>query len=292
MDSTLTYTVKAGDGYISLARFVFEQSPRAYIQSLAKRYDMLKEAAAKIESDLKSEYINFKLVLNQKVTLHSDPGYYVPRLSLIAKHDSLTQQATKKATSVAQDDNYFVIHNTAGNYDDEQLEHLVSTKKSGAGHAYISKKGKVFKIWPYNSPKGWATRSEWNKYKPDLRGKLVHIELVYTASESPTEEQYKALADIYKETKDVFNKYLPITGHREIDRGIKGGHSDPIGFDFKHFYKILKSKGIPIEDIKKQDQNRFDKDTQCEHEWSWPPTLEGITFLKVSADVYKSKGCK
>lgn len=292
MDSTLTYTVKIGDGFIAIARFIFEQSPRPYIQSLAKRFDMLQEAARKIESELKHGHLNFKLKAGQKLKLNSDPGHYIPRLSILSNTASLPQQAKKKATTVIEDDNYFVIHNTSGNYDDEQLERLVSTKKSGAGHAYISKKGKVFKIWPYNSPKGWATRSEWNKYKPDLRGKLVHIELVYTAKESPTEEQYNALADIYKETKSVFNKYLPITGHKEIDRGIKGSHSDPVGFDFDHFYKILKNKDVPTDDIKKQDQSRFNRDNHCEHEWSWPPTLEGSTFLKVSADVYISKGCK
>ena len=291
MDTTFIYTVKSGDGFIGIARYIFSQSPRSYIQGLVKRYDMMKETAEKIEADLKSEYIGFKLAVNQKITLHSDPGYYIPRLALVANHASLSQQAKKKATAIAHDDSYFVIHSTDGNLKDEYLSKLVNDKKTGSGHAYINKQGSIFKIWPYNSVNGWATRSERSEKKPELRGKLVNIELVYGASESPTEDQYKVLADIYIETKSLFNKWLPIAAHREIDRGIPGGHSDPKGFDFNHFYSVLKNKNVPIESINKQSQERFNQAPWCEHKWSWPPVLTGTKFLKISDEEFKAKGC-
>jgi len=168
----------------------------------------------------------------------------------------------------------------------------VSSKKIGAAHAYIVKDGTVYQIWPYNNANGWATRAEWTVNKPELRGKMVHIELVYKLKEVPTEEQYQALADIYIESKKIFNKWLPIASHREIDREIKGGHQDPIGFDFTYFYSILRKRNVPIDTIEKQSQDRFNKNTQCEHQWVWPPMLKGENFPKVSANIFKSKGCK
>jgi len=51
MDTTLKYAVKGGDGYLSLACYIFSQSSRSYIQGLVKRYDLMKEADEKIEAD-------------------------------------------------------------------------------------------------------------------------------------------------------------------------------------------------------------------------------------------------
>jgi len=84
---------------------------------------------------------------------------------------------------------------------------------------------------------------------------------------------------------------LPIISHREVDRGIKGGHIDPVDFEFKRFYEILKKKDVPIDSIEKQSQQRFDQMPWCEHAWIWPPVLSGSNFKKVTADIYKAKGC-
>lgn len=290
MESTLTYTVAQGDGYLTIARYIFSQSPRPYIQSLVNRYDLMKEVAKKIESDLTSEYLNFKLTVGQKVKVLTDPGYYIPRLAVVAKHDSLPAQAKKKATTTVQDDCYFVIHSTVSGMSDSKLKIMLDSKKKGAGHAYIKKDGTIVQIWPYNDPNGWATKAEYKK--PELRGKLVNIELIYKEGESPTEQQYQALANIYLETNKLFNKWLSIVSHREVDRGIPDGHEDPKEFKFNHFYEILKSNNVPIDDINKQSQDRFNQMPWCEHTWTWPPILDGLKFKRVSADVFKTKECE
>lgn len=292
MEATLNYTVKTGDGYLTIARYIFSQSHRHYIQNLVSRYDLMKEAATKIEAELKAQYLNFKLKVGQTLKLHADPGHYIPRLAAQANHGSLKHQAKKKSTTSAQEDYYFVIHSTEGNLKDSALEKLKSDKKVGAGHAYINKEGTIFKIWPYNSPNGWATRTERTENKPELRGKLVNIELVYGNNEEPTEKQYQALAEIYLETKELFGKWLSIAAHREIDRGIKGGHKDPIGFKFDYFYSILKNKSVPTDAINKQSQIRFNQSPWCEHKWDWPPVLTGTTFAKVTDKEFIAKGCK
>lgn len=292
METTLNYTVKTGDGYLAIARYIFSQSHRSYIQGLVKDYLVMKEAAKSLEADLKHSYINFKLKVGQILKLHADPGYYIPRLALKAEHGSPITKAAKKSKSPAVNDYYFVIHSTVGNLKDDALEKKIKDKVVGTGHAYINKEGTVFKIWPYNSPKGWATRTERTENKPVLRGKLVNIELVYGKGEEPTEKQYNALADIYIETKELFGKQLSIAAHREIDRGIKGGHSDPAGFKFNYFYTILKNKSVPTDSINKQTQARFNQSPWCEHKWSWPPELTSTTFAKVTDAEFIAKGCK
>jgi len=292
MDSTLNYTVKQKDGYLSLARHVFNQSPRPYIRSLVKRYDIMKEVAEKIEVDLKYDHFNFRLKVGQRLVLHTDPGHYIPRLGLIANQASPKTRARINATkSLAQGDRYFVVHSTSGNIKNTALEDWKKRKRTGLGHAYIKKNGGVFSLWPYTDARGYATKVELLK-KPELRGKLVNIELIYGEDESPNEAQYQKLADIYIETKALLKTWLPITAHREIDRGLKNGHKDPANFNFDYFYKVLKKKGVPIDSIKKQGQQRFNQLPWCEHKWGWPPVLTGLKFQKVTAKVYKAKGCK
>jgi len=291
MEDTLDYTVKKGDGYLAIARYIFSQSHRAYIQSLTSRYDLMSETAKKLEANLKQENKNFKLKVGKTLKLHADPGYYIPRLSTQANHGSLKFQAKKKSTSHPANDNYFVIHSTVSNYSENKINNLKKNKPVGAGHAYITKKGELIQIWPYNNSKGWATKVEKFK-KKDLRGKIVNIELIYGTNEQPTEEQYKALAEVYLETKKIFDKWLPIAAHREIDRGIPDGHEDPEGFKFKHFYDLLEKKGVPIKSIEKQSPERFERMPWCEHEWVWPPVLSGLSFRKLDRGEQIIKGCK
>ena len=108
MEATLNYTVKTGDGYLSIARYIFSQSHRTYIQTLVSRYDLMSKVAKKLEADLSQQYLNFKLKVGQTLKLHADPGHYIPSLAVQANHGSLKTQATKKATTTAQNDNYFV----------------------------------------------------------------------------------------------------------------------------------------------------------------------------------------
>jgi hypothetical protein len=140
MDSTFIYTVKSGDGFLTIARHIFSQSNRAYIRSLTNRYDLMKEVAGKIEGDLKHENPDFKLKNKQKIKLHSDPGYYIPRLAVVAQHGTLSQQAKKKSTTTVKNDSYFVIHSTEGNLTDSAIEKYIQDKKKGSGHSFINKK--------------------------------------------------------------------------------------------------------------------------------------------------------
>lgn len=48
MEDTLNYTVKTGDGYLSIARYIFSQSSRTYIQTLVSRYDLMTKVAKKL----------------------------------------------------------------------------------------------------------------------------------------------------------------------------------------------------------------------------------------------------
>lgn len=90
----------------------------------------------------------------------------------------------------------------------------------------------------------------------------------------------------------MFRKWIAIAAHREIDRGIKGGHKDPVGFKFDYFYSVLKGKNVPIDSIKKQSQTRFNQSPWCEHKWDWPPVLTGSTFAKITDKEFIAKGCK
>lgn len=291
MEDSILYTVKQGDGYLVIARYIFSKSHRPYIRSLVHNFVLMKEVADAIEADLKHEYLNFKLKPGLKIKLNADPGYYIPRLSIVAEHGSRKNNAKIKANSLAKKEHYFVIHNTAGNMDDTELQRLKERKPEGKGHIYITKDGELIKIWPYNSEKGWATKTEKYK-KKSLRGKLVNVELIYGSEEAPSKEQYIALADVYIETNKVFKRWLPITSHREIDRGIPNGHIDPERFNFNYFYSILKLKGVPVDSIEKQGQIRFDQMPWCEHEWTWPPVLTGLKFKRLSKKEQIHKGCK
>jgi hypothetical protein len=139
MDNTMTYTVKQGDGYLAIARQIFNSSTRSYVRCLATRYDLMKQVAAKIEADLVSEYEGFRLKKGQQLQLRTDPGYYIPRLALTTGPVTPRVQAKKNATAASTKKNqYFVIHSTAGNIRDEDLELRVSVKRKGAAHAYIN----------------------------------------------------------------------------------------------------------------------------------------------------------
>jgi len=108
------------------------------------------------------------------------------------------------------------------------------------GHVYIFKDGTTVKLVPFNKP-ARATKTEWDKYnKDEAWGKMIHCEIVYKNG-PPSEQQYQTLAKIYSEFfKENNNKKFTIVPHREIDRGLPSGHSDPTNFDFNKFYKILK----------------------------------------------------
>lgn len=72
----------------------------------------------------------------------------------------------------------------------------------------------------------WATKTEKKTnsyYQAAARGACIHIELVYTDSGNPNDEQYGMLAKIYYNIYKKNNRKLIIVPHREFDRGIPDG---------------------------------------------------------------------
>lgn len=173
---------------------------------------------------------------------------------------------------------HFVIHNTAGaqamgeagikshvNFDGE--------RKRSKAHAYILRNGTVITVWPFSEKNVWATRTEskgsyTGKKIHIAPGQMFHIELSYGTKEgSPSDEQYNALADLYIQASDTEGCWPIIAPHAAIDAGISGSHVDPENFDYPKFYKILKDKNVPIDNIPKFDGIIKNKDHQ------FPPIL-------------------
>ncbi len=177
---------------------------------------------------------------------------------------------------------HFVIHCTAGEMTEKSIKSKTKfdnpkKKKRSAAHIYVNKDGSKLEIWPLTEKNVWATKIESKK---GLKGQMFHIELNYGAPSVPSEAMYKTLADLYIEASDIEECWPIIVPHIEIDRGIADGHQDPTGFDYNHFYSILKGKGIPIDDIPKFDHNRYWEKDIYKIPWSsdktnWPPILKG-----------------
>jgi hypothetical protein len=87
-------------------------------------------------------------------------------------------------------------------------------------------------------------------------------------------------ATIFANLQSDFDKKKYIFIIIEVDRGIPDGHSDPTDFDYNYFYKVLPSKGVPIETIPKFDHDRYWGSPSYKVPWgsdknSWPPILKG-----------------
>ena len=171
---------------------------------------------------------------------------------------------------------YFILHSSGG----------VSSKKTiegwdaeGKGHAYILQNGEIVKKKNFNEL-AWATKTEKKTnsyYQAAARGACIHIELVYTDSGNPNDEQYGMLAKIYYNIYKKNNRKLIIVPHREFDRGIPDGHDDPKNFDFNKFYKILldEYKLSITPGIEGITQERYSKPNQSDNVYHFPPILSG-----------------
>ena len=109
---------------------------------------------------------------------------------------------------------------------------------------------------------------------------MFHVELNYGAPSVPTKAQYDKLADLYIEASDIEGCWPIIVPHIEVDRGIDDGHSDPTDFDYTYFYSVLKTKGVPIDEISKFDHDRYWGKEIFKVPWrtdktNWPPILKG-----------------
>lgn len=182
---------------------------------------------------------------------------------------------------------YFVVHSvgTTRPLSEAYISEWGYDYTSGRAHEYIMPSGDILQINDYDSKKGWATKRE--KSNPSLRGQLINIELNY-GNEGPTEAQYETLVDEYIATSKEFG-VLTILPHLEVDRGIPSGHSDPVNFDWKKFYKMLEAAGVDLSKIPHWDPSRGGLNRK-EHKSSWPPQLTGpIEKVKTPPPPKKTK---
>ncbi len=136
------------------------------------------------------------------------------------------QCASLKATSPT----YFVIHSTAGKLSKEIILGYARKNFHGKAHAYIMDDGEIVNVQKFSNRGVYATKVE--KATCKLVGSMLHIELNYSAGGKPSTKQYEVLAGLYVKLVDEFKKKLIIVTHKEVDRGIKAGHSDPENFSF------------------------------------------------------------
>jgi len=170
----------------------------------------------------------------------------------IGSQESVAQQKGKGTDGGSPSQttpNYFAIHSTAGRINDSVVEKYKEDKIRTQGHIYIKENGELIVVWPMSERDVRATKTEWKSNNPEARGDIVHIELIYARGGTPSDKQYEALADLYIEASKEFDKNLTIVPHKEIDRGLKNGHSDPENFDFNKLYDILKNKGVDISKV-------------------------------------------
>ena len=210
-----------------------------------------------ISNSIKKSYNNLKNTIEEP----KDPELKSPDLSEYSIQSSVK---------------YFILHSSGG----------VSSKKTiegwdaeGKGHTYILQNGEIVKKKNFNEL-AWATKTEKKTnsyYQAAARGACIHIELVYTDSGNPNDEQYGMLAKIYYNIYKKNNRKLIIVPHREFDRGIPDGHDDPKNFDFNKFYKILldEYKLSITPGIEGITQERYSKPNQSDNVYHFPPILSG-----------------
>ena len=106
-----------------------------------------------------------------------------------------------------------------------------------AAHYLITREGKIYQTAPREAIAYHAGASQMPDGRTNINNFSIGIELIYTKDESPTEEQYLALAQLVNYLREEYNVPLEnILGHRDIAPNRKG---DPWNFDWEHFQSLL-----------------------------------------------------
>jgi flagellum-specific peptidoglycan hydrolase FlgJ len=137
----------------------------------------------------------------------------------------------------------FVVHETVGEGVYASLEAFrKGAKKDTRVNMFIGRRpgdyyvGRDFEI----------SRSGAKRFNNASKG-FVSVELV-TQLNNPTytDSQYEALARAYIMASYRAGRMLQVVPHREIDRGVPGGHNDPRSFDWERFYgTVNRMLGLP-----------------------------------------------
>jgi hypothetical protein len=143
---------------------------------------------------------------------------------------------------------YFAVHCTAFNTSLDSaakwVERLRREGKRAKSHGVILANGAYHEIWPLSERPVYATKTETcAETKASALGSVINVELHYhcgyegrdpTVLREATPEQYKALAELYLKARQSYGDLI-IVSHKEIDRGLRDGHRDPLGFSFDRF---------------------------------------------------------
>jgi len=173
---------------------------------------------------------------------------------------------------------HFVVHSTAGELSKEAILDFKTKGITYKGNFYILSDGEVVTVVDPRDGSARATKTESPNPKlgiAEARGKMVHVELVTARGGSPSDAQYEALAVLYMKTSKEVGRSLTIVSHNEVDRGLKGGHSDPENFNFDKLYSILGNKGVDLSRVARITQERYEYPNQADQKHNWPPVLTG-----------------
>jgi hypothetical protein len=149
---------------------------------------------------------------------------------------------------------WFVVHDTAGGAVPTSLAGI-EHNDSGV-HLFLDQR-RLFLHNDFHEP---HTATRFEASHSEFQGKLIHVENAYTLADSvPGSDgphpppprsgyNYEALALAYIFASYRARRWLTVTAHLEVDRGIPGAHHDPRGFSFARFYQtIIACMGGPRE---------------------------------------------
>ncbi len=182
---------------------------------------------------------------------------------------------------------YFAVHCTAFAAPDKNMESWVtrniSENRHNKSHGVILPSGRYLKMWDFADRRVWATKTETCKETHQALGAIVNIEIHYfcasNRNDKATQAQYETLADLYVQLKQAYGP-LKIVSHREVDRGLRDGHNDPLGFQFSKFYDALKKRGFNVNEVAHISDERHMLRTDADISHHWEPQLEGPLILK------------
>jgi hypothetical protein len=143
---------------------------------------------------------------------------------------------------------YFAVHCTAFYTSVASAERWVKRLRQegrrAKSHGVILENGDYKELWPLSERPVYATKTETcPETRAGAMGSIINVELHYFCGydgrdlavlKEATPAQYKTLAELYLKARELFGE-LVIVSHKEIDRGLRDGHQDPIGFSFETF---------------------------------------------------------
>lgn len=154
-------------------------------------------------------------------------------------------------------------------------------------HGIILADGTYIEIWPFEERRVWATKTETcAETTRKAMGSIINIELHYycgykgpdkTMVVRATYEQYRTLGKLIDGLVVKFGPLRVLT-HKEIDRGLRDGHVDPLGFDFATLKTHLSIGTLSRIEMITDERQRVPSAPK----WSnyWPPQFSGVPELE------------